>query len=1561
MWLQTLRKGLLQLVCLIIVISSIPIKVSQAQARSDANIPSFTAAYQKDGHVKLEWATHMNDSDVLTKTGFESGEEVPSLTWGGTNPIGNQSITSGPNGGRVLQVTDTITGRTGNLVNFPDIDNDYSIANFRGRSVPGGVTVSLNYKACAIGGSQAVIQFYAATGWFRKGFPTKDYNGKDVKFGETVDFNYPPKEFSAYVDGGDVNFPDGYIVVVVSSRDQNYDYGVMRYTWKAAQKKFVSEIDGRPWVSPSPLGPVGSVKNEVFQKGDSILRYGEASYSFPVRNIPNDGEWVTISANAFIEDNQDYDFLNRGVLARLIWKTDGVTMIDDLKFGYASEAEVFRGEQSIYRGYLSDFEDTTAMDKTAPNEPGNVAINIGSDGKPVITWEAAVDNGTTYEYKIRGYPKNSPPTAFSEPIPVTVTAGIKGYAVAVDQNPGTVPTTVNVTGTSLTVEPQNGNFYVHIASVDNQGNVSNVVHVPYVDQTPPQLQVSADHTHWSRGPVTLSATAADYETGLKYIELPDGRQVASGTVQYVVQQNGSYTFKARDNAGNVAEWTIQVSNIDQEAPVITITPMGRTWGTGDIPVEIRYEDRLSGINPNSRKYALTTSALPPTQWSAAADVQHLIVSDEGEWYIHAQAVDQAGNQQQVVTRALQLQSMPQSSGNFRVTTAEEKAIHLSWDLPTGHVATSGYAYEVENQITGRNWKVSYPENTLIDRDVEPGKAYTYRIRSLNHVGSSAYSTVSGLTLPAMPEGLAMYPIDRVAERAQIVFEASRSAEKYQIEVKEAATQQLVQELTVTAATYQEIGQLQPGIQYTVSVTPENASGRGVAATIGFLSLPDAPGEFQVIQVKEKEAQLKWSTVTSATYYELQRDNKTVHGGAGTDYTDLELVAGTAYDYRVSAKNDTGFSDISKPIRVLTLPEKATVTAATYGTRSITLRWMAVKGADVYTVGINGQDIATVTGATYGKIMEHTIDGLQPGTEYRLHLYPLNKSGPGATTQLVAKTLPAAIPASQLGIDMIGETQARIFWAAVPGAAKYRVQINGKETEVSGTDLQVFGLTGGQKYSVRIEAGNESGYGPAADASFLTLPPQVRGLEGKEQNRELQLTWQPVPSAEFYLVEQEGQPVGKTIGPDWKADLEPGKSYRFTVRAVNTTGEGQRAPFVWRALPDRLDELQIRVRAITEHTAELGWEAVTGADRYRVYEGDKQLLETEEPIVILEGLESARTYPNLKVVPVNSTGESVGAIVPAFDTLPSGDFKVNVQAGKNELKYQFELASLHEIFVVVKDGREVYRGTDRVVVLDSLPAGTEVKVDVWTENAAGQRSKGQIIRNRTLPDSSSGNGGGTNSSWFGSSPKDHEKLENARIEEGGTDEREDHSNGEEKLSWNGFTDIDHLWNRAQVLALHEQGIIPSSVDGKFGPWESVTRAEFMDLIVRALQLESKEDPSILFKDVNPKAWYYRSLQIAHANGIVKGYTLGEFRPDEQISREQAAKMLGNSLGNSIRSKEGKELFFRDKDKISSWAKQEIEALTAKGIIKGYPDGTFRPKNQVNRAEGVAFIFNLLNLE
>lgn len=125
----------------------------------------------------------------------------------------------------------------------------------------------------------------------------------------------------------------------------------------------------------------------------------------------------------------------------------------------------------IYNYQLSEatsVTDNSAMDTTAPNKPKVTE----KDSK---FYFSATDNGTTYKHKIEAYAKNdtSTPIDTSNITTSTVTTGIKGYRYLYDNNKDTVITSQNGTEvTSDAIPYSNEGGYLHVASVDNAGNIS---------------------------------------------------------------------------------------------------------------------------------------------------------------------------------------------------------------------------------------------------------------------------------------------------------------------------------------------------------------------------------------------------------------------------------------------------------------------------------------------------------------------------------------------------------------------------------------------------------------------------------------------------------------------------------------------------------------------------------------------------------------------------------------------------------------------------------------------------------------------------------------------------------------------------------------------------------------------------------------------------------------------------------------------------------------------------------------------------------------------------------
>lgn len=121
----------------------------------------------------------------------------------------------------------------------------------------------------------------------------------------------------------------------------------------------------------------------------------------------------------------------------------------------------------------------------------------------------------------------------------------------------------------------------------------------------------------------------------------------------------------------------------------------------------------------------------------------------------------------------------------------------------------------------------------------------------------------------------------------------------------------------------------------------------------------------------------------------------------------------------------------------------------------------------------------------------------------------------------------------------------------------------------------------------------------------------------------------------------------------------------------------------------------------------------------------------------------------------------------------------------------------------------------------------------------------------------------------------------------------------------------------------------------------------------------------FLDIDPQDPAMRDFAIANALGIIEGdQGLGGLaRPNDFISREEMVAVVIRLMGKeaSAHQLSNARLAFTDASSISPWARGYIALAHALGVVEGYPDRTFRPKQSVTRVEALAMIVRTMNNE
>ena len=145
------------------------------------------------------------------------------------------------------------------------------------------------------------------------------------------------------------------------------------------------------------------------------------------------------------------------------------------------------------------------------------------------------------------------------------------------------------------------------------------------------------------------------------------------------------------------------------------------------------------------------------------------------------------------------------------------------------------------------------------------------------------------------------------------------------------------------------------------------------------------------------------------------------------------------------------------------------------------------------------------------------------------------------------------------------------------------------------------------------------------------------------------------------------------------------------------------------------------------------------------------------------------------------------------------------------------------------------------------------------------------------------------------------------------------------------------------------------DGTIRPNNDISRAEVATIFFRLLTDEAREQYTTTagnFTDVKAGMWCNRAIATLTNMGIIKGYTDGSFQPNKSITRAELATIIARFAKLDVNTKT-----FSDIN--GHWAQKSIELAAGNGWINGYEDGTFRPNNNITRAETFAMINRVLD--
>ncbi len=311
-------------------------------------------------------------------------------------------------------------------------------------------------------------------------------------------------------------------------------------------------------------------------------------------------------------------------------------------------------------------------------------------------------------------------------------------------------------------------------------------------------------------------------------------------------------------------------------------------------------------------------------------------------------------------------------------------------------------------------------------------------------------------------------------------------------------------------------------------------------------------------------------------------------------------------------------------------------AVEIGNNEAVLTWDAVRGATeyrIYRADSPTGALVRVTTATPVTDTTFVDSGVTNDTAYRYVVRAVNSNGESPdSTEISATPMAIAPPAPANPTATAGDGEVTLSWAVAAGADEYqvyradtpngaltRIDENTTITETTYTDTTV---TNGTAYRYTIRAINNIGESPestevsATPASVQTAPLAPANPVATAGDGEVTLMWDTVTGASEYYVFRADTPGGAltriaedtTITETTYTDttVTNGTAYRYTVRAVNDTGESPDSTEV-SATPAQAQTAPLAPASLTATAANaqitLVWDAVTGASEYYIYRAD----------------------------------------------------------------------------------------------------------------------------------------------------------------------------------------------------------------------------------------------------------------------------------------------------------------------------------------------------------------------
>jgi hypothetical protein len=606
-----------------------------------------------------------------------------------------------------------------------------------------------------------------------------------------------------------------------------------------------------------------------------------------------------------------------------------------------------------------------------------------------------------------------------------------------------------------------------------------------------------------------------------------------------------------------------------------------------------------------------------------------------------------------------------AASDLAVTSAGDDEIDLAW---TPVPSASGYELERSIGNSGVWTTLTAPTSTsYADTGLTPGTQYSYRIRVLNSMGASAYTTVTQTTSIPAPDN---FNVSIAANGATFTWvNTSNAASSYAIQqLDQNGNWQTIATAGAGATEILAAGTYLPSTGYSFQIVSQSSIASGDASPeldVVSPAFAAAPASLTISNVSYTSLTLTWTAGSTETgdFFLLERstDNRnwTAIDGPETGsltFNDTGLAEAKQYYYRVSAINTAGPSDYAAASTTTLVPTPTAFAVTSASSTAITLSWQdsasGVSYSLLYSLTGLANDYHTLPTASTTATSITEPGAYPPSTPYYFEIQASSGAQSSAFSTITYTTANYPAQPAAPAIANVGFTGISVNWTAVGNTNDYIVQRNTNSSgfwqtigTVDASRTSFFDATTAPvtTYSYRIIAANPAGQSVpgTASASLVTPihPPSaitIASVSGHETDLSWVLPPEPLTAFKIYRSQTAGVQGNllTTLGPTATSyvdagPFDPNTPYYYQVVAVNgaatAAGLVQVTTGNFPATPQNL----VVSQDTSEYVLDLTWTAASGAIQYIVYRRSPNLAWT------VVGTPTTNSFTDTTVSPGNN--------------------------------------------------------------------------------------------------------------------------------------------------------------------------------------------------------------------------------------------------------------------------------------------------------------------------------------